>query len=242
MLMQHIRDLWQSLPVQRLETLLAGRRPLVLAPHPDDESLGCGGLLAQCAAAGIAAQVAFLTDGSHSHPGSTAYPPQRLASVRQQEARAALAILGLPEASLFWIDVEDTRLPAVGPEAEAIIARLTAICEQSGCTLLLSPWRHDPHCDHEAAATIAEALALRKGFSLMSYPVWGWTLPDSHEASPPRAGFRLDITQELSLKQRAIRAHATQYGSVITDSPDGFTLPEQLLSVFRRRHETFLIP
>ncbi|HEX3983663.1 MAG TPA: PIG-L deacetylase family protein [Acidisoma sp.] len=240
--MNHLRGLWENLPVQTLETTLAGRCPLVLAPHPDDESLGCGGLLAQCSAAGIPAQVAILTDGSHSHPGSASYPPPRLASVRHEEARAALAILGLPETSLFWIGAEDTRLPATGTEAEAIIAWLSAICEETGCTLLFAPWRHDPHCDHEASNILAATLAERTGLALMNYPVWGWTLPDSHDAPPPQAGFRLDITQQLPLKEKAIRAHATQYGGVVTDAPDGFALPEELLSVFRRPYETFLVP
>lgn len=241
MLMHDIRALWDSLPVQSLDSLLAGRRPLILAPHPDDESLGCGGLLAQCARAGISAQVAILTDGRHSHPGSLAFPPSHLAAVRRQEASEALTILGLPLSNLFWIGAEDTRLPGSGAEAQAIVASLAEICTQTKCGLILSPWRHDPHCDHEAAAELAVMLAERMGLPLASYPVWGWTLPDDHVAVPPQSGIRLDISSEVTLKQSAIRAHATQYGGVITDSPDGFTLPERLLSVFRRPYETFLI-
>jgi LmbE family N-acetylglucosaminyl deacetylase len=149
--------------------------------------------------------------------------------------------LGLPLSNLFWIGAEDTRLPGSGAEAQAIVASLAEICTQTKCGLILSPWRHDPHCDHEAAAELAVMLAERMGLPLASYPVWGWTLPDDHVAVPPQSGIRLDISSEVTLKQSAIRAHATQYGGVITDSPDGFTLPERLLSVFRRPYETFLI-
>ena len=75
----------------------------------------------------------------------------------------------------------------------------------------------------------------------MSYPVWGWTLPDDVEIDEPRStGFRLDITSIASVKQKAIMARATQYGGVILDDPDGFTLPDELLDVFRRPLETFL--
>jgi LmbE family N-acetylglucosaminyl deacetylase len=241
MRMMEVKDAWTHLPVVTLERLLEGRVPLVLAPHPDDESLGCGGLLAQCAAAGIPAQVAILTDGSRSHPGSRTHPPARLAAVRRAEAETALGTLGLPAQALHWIAAEDTRLPQTGGAAEAIRARLSAICARTGCTLLLSPWRHDPHCDHEAAAELAANLAAERGLSLLSYPVWGWTLPDDAErAVAAPAGMRLEITDQLPAKRCAIRAHATQYGDAITDSPEGFTLPETLLSVFRRRHETFL--
>lgn len=241
MRMAEVREAWNALPVVTLESLLGGRVPLILAPHPDDESLGCGGLLAQCAAAGIAAQVAILTDGSHSHPGSLSHPPARLAKLRRVEAETALAALGLTAQSLHWIGAEDTRLPATGDAADAILARLMEICERTGCTLLLSPWEHDPHCDHEAAAAIAARLAAARDITLLSYPVWGWTLADDSERHVPQpTGVRLEITDQLSAKRSAIRAHATQYGAVITDSPAGFVLPETLLSVFRRRHETFL--
>jgi LmbE family N-acetylglucosaminyl deacetylase len=241
MRMTEIKEAWNRLPVVTLDRLLDGRVPLILAPHPDDESLGCGGLLAQCAAAGIPAQVAILTDGSRSHPESLTHPPARLAEVRRAEAETALATLGLPAQSLHWIAAEDTRLPHTGGAAEAIVARLAAICDRTGCTLLLCPWGHDPHCDHEAAAAIAAQLLVQRGMPLLSYPVWGWTLPDDAERDVPLpVGMRLDITDQLSAKRCAIRAHATQYGGVITDSAQGFTLPETLLSVFRRRHETFL--
>lgn len=241
MRMMDVKLAWTRLPVVTLDRLLGGRVPLILAPHPDDESLGCGGLLAQCAAAGIAAQVAILTDGSRSHPGSASHPPARLAAARRAEAETALGTLGLSPQALHWIAAEDTRLPQAGGAAEAILARLAAICERTGCTLLLSPWGHDPHCDHEAAAVLATRLAAARGMPLLSYPVWGWTLPDDADRDLPEpAGMRLEISDQLLIKRCAIRAHATQYGNVITDSPQGFTLPETLLSVFRRRYETFL--
>ncbi|MCB8883654.1 PIG-L family deacetylase [Acidisoma cellulosilytica] len=242
MLMREVRAAWEKLPLVDLETLLGGRTPLILAPHPDDESLGCGGFLAQCAAAAIPTQVAILTDGSRSHPGSVTYPPSRLAAVRKQEALKALMVLGLPENSLCWIGAEDSSLPLSGQEAENILARLTDLCDRTGCNLVLCAWGQDPHCDHEAAATIAEVLTRRLRLPLMSYPVWGWTLADTCDCPAPGQGFRLAIGQEMPLKQKAIRAHATQYGGLITDSPDGFTLPGHLLSVFERPYETFLIP
>ena len=79
-----------------LDDIIGGGTCLILAPHPDDESLGCGGLIAACVAAGRPPLVAVLTDGAGSHPNSRTYPPDRLRAVRAQEVRTAVGMLGLP--------------------------------------------------------------------------------------------------------------------------------------------------
>jgi len=81
---------WRALPTGTLEEVAGSGTCLVLAPHPDDESLGCGGLIAACCAAGRPPVVAVLTDGSGSHPGSRAFPPTRLAAIRKAEVTAAV--------------------------------------------------------------------------------------------------------------------------------------------------------
>lgn len=243
MLMRDIRAAWQALPVRTIEEMLGGRLPLILAPHPDDESLGCGGMIAQCADRGIAVQVAVLTDGSGSHPGSRSHPPARLACLRRAEVAEALSILGQPPTCLHWIGAEDTHLSSTDILAKELSAKLRAILRATGCSLIIAPWGFDPHCDHEAAQAIGWQLAQQSGIPVLSYPVWGWTLPDDKELPVNSvAGLRLDVTQHHHVKQQAIAAHATQYGNTITDSPDGFVLPERLLSVFRRPYETFLLP
>jgi LmbE family N-acetylglucosaminyl deacetylase len=238
--MRTVRDIlagFEALPVAGIETVLGGCRPLILAPHPDDESLGCGGLIAASCAAGLAPVVAILTDGAASHPGSRTYPPRRLAAVRAAEALAALAILGLPADRLFLLRQPDTRLAA----HEGVIDRLLSIAAREGCGVVIGPWAGDPHCDHEAAAAIAEAVAARGGMRLLSYPVWGWLRDGGDELAETRmAGWRLDISEWREVKARAIAAHGSQYGGLITDSPDGFTLPETLLAVFARPFEVFL--
>ena len=71
------------------------RKILVVAPHPDDETLGCGGLVSLLAQNGSAFYIVFVTDGSASHRNSTAWPTARLAAQREQEARNALVCLGI---------------------------------------------------------------------------------------------------------------------------------------------------
>lgn len=232
----------EALPLRSFTEAFGARRALVLAPHADDESLGCGGLIATAVSAGVAPQVVILTDGAASHPGSRTYPPDRLAALREAEAAAAVRCLGLDRQNLHFLRFPDTRLPAAGPDLAGAVARLQSLGEAAGCGVILAPWAHDPHCDHEAAARIAAALAARTGWPLFSYPVWGW-LRDGADELPDGAritGFRLDIGAHLAAKQAAIAAHASQYTELITDSPDGFRLPPDLLAVFSRPYEVFV--
>jgi LmbE family N-acetylglucosaminyl deacetylase len=227
----------KSLPDADLDVILCGARPLILAPHADDESLGCGGLIAACCAQGLQPFVVILTDGTGSHPGSKQYPPERLRQVRAGEARQAVATLGLEPENLMFFDYPDTALPA-GPPVSAKVALLA---REQGCAVILAPWMHDPHCDHEAAAIVAREAARAANCRLLSYPVWGWLLPPEQSLPVDEvAGFRLPIGSHLEVKRNAVAAHASQYSDLITDSPDGFRLPPELLSVFERPYEVFL--
>ncbi|PPQ28896.1 PIG-L deacetylase family protein [Rhodopila globiformis] len=233
---------WRVLPVSNLDTIIGNGTCLVLAPHPDDESLGCGGLIAACVAADRAPLVAFLTDGAGSHAGSRAYPPARLRTVRAQEAREAAAALGLPAHRLVFLEQPDTAAPHHGPAFDAVVAKLlTLVRQEAACTAIVAPWRHDPHCDHEAAAIVAAAVAGTVGIRSVAYPVWGWTLPaDTALPEAPGAGWRLDVAAFLAAKRRAIQAHRSQFGGLITDDPNAFSLPADLLSIFDSPCETFL--
>jgi LmbE family N-acetylglucosaminyl deacetylase len=227
----------ERLPDAELDTLLGGERPLILAPHADDESLGCGGLIAACCERGRPPFVVILTDGAASHPGSTQYPPERLRQLRAEEARKAVAKLGLASENLAFLNYPDTALPT----SRAISHRVAMLARDQGCTVILAPWLHDPHCDHEAAAVIARDVAAAAQCRLLSYPVWGWLLPPGHEIPVDEvAGWKLPISAHLAAKHSAIAAHASQYSNLINDSPSGFRLPPELLAVFARPYEVFI--
>src|SRR3984957_15932934 len=132
---------FEALPLRDL-TALEGKTPLILAPPPDDESLGCGGLIAACCRARILPQVAILTDGAASHPGSTPYPPARLAARREAEARTALGILGLPPEHSVFLRFPDTAMPRGGDAYEAAVAALAARCKAQ--SIVLRPWGEGP--------------------------------------------------------------------------------------------------
>ncbi len=232
---------FRALPVGTLDQIVPGTA-LVLAPHPDDESLGCGGLIAEACRAGRPPVVVIATDGAGSHPNSPTWPAPRLRARRESETRDAIACLGLPPGRLAFLRLPDTRAPTEGPEFEQAVDRLAALAAAHGCDTVLAPWRHDPHCDHEAAWRMAEVLAARAGYRLLAYPVWGWLIPpDTLLDAPAAAGWRLPIAPHLPAKNRAIRSHQTQYGALIDDDPDGFRLPPALLSVFEAPFEVFLL-
>jgi LmbE family N-acetylglucosaminyl deacetylase len=234
---------WRALPAGTLDEVVKGETCLVLAPHPDDESLGCGGLIAACCAAGRPPVVAILTDGSASHPGSRAYPPKRLAELRAQEVKEAVGHLGLPVERLIFLGARDTLAPRTGDAFARVTRHLAAWLTAFDCCTIFVPWRHDPHTDHEAAALIGEAAARVTNVRLLAYPVWGWTLPADNTVQDHRVGgWRLEITAHLHVKHRAIAAHASQYGALIDDDPAGFELPADLLRVFHEPWETFLLP
>jgi LmbE family N-acetylglucosaminyl deacetylase len=227
----------EHLPGADIDTILGGERALILAPHADDESLGCGGLIAACCKRGQPPVVVILTDGAASHPGSKQYPPARLRQLRKEEARQAVATLGLASENLVFFNYPDTALPTGWSVSE----RVAALARVRGCKLILAPWLHDPHCDHESAAILAREAARLARCRLLSYPVWGWLLPPDHPLPVKQvAGYRLPIAAHLQAKQRAIAAHASQYSTLIDDSPEGFRLPPELLSVFERPYEVFL--
>ncbi len=232
----HVFTALAALPEAGIETILAGRRPLILAPHPDDESLGCGGLIQAACAIGLAPIVAILTDGTKSHPDSRIFPARRLRALREAETLRAVKLLGLPETNVLFLRYEDTKLPRSGDGLDRAVNRVRHLARDKKCPLLIAPWACDPHCDHEAAAAIAAAT----GLPVLSYPVWGWLRDGADEVAPPRGGFRLNIASFMPRKQAAIAAHESQYGDLIKDSPKGFRLPAGLLEIFSSPHETFI--
>lgn len=163
------------------ESAWAEARWLVLAPHPDDETLGAGALIATQAAAGRLAAVVFLTDGAASHPHTDATSRARLIALRRDEACAALAELcdGRPPEIVF-LDWPDAQTDAVDEVvAGRDIGRLVDLCDTGGVTALAVTGRHEPHCDHVAAARLARAVvnATTRPLELFEYLVWAPTPP-----------------------------------------------------------------
>ena len=139
------------IPSITAEALLAGGPVLVLAPHPDDESLACGALLAAAFSAPGGPRhthVVCLTDGAASHPGSQIVSPGDLARIRRREIETAVIRLGDAAADVTWIGAPDGALAAT-PD---IVGRVTKVARDCEAGLVLAPSALDPHCDHVAGA------------------------------------------------------------------------------------------
>lgn len=234
---------WRALPEVTLDAVCGAGDPLVLAPHPDDESLGCGGLIARVVAEGRAPLVVVLTDGAGSHPGSAEFPPARLAALREAETLEAVRALGLGAERVVFLREPDTRAPREGAALDAVADRLCGLLERHRCTALLASWAGDPHCDHLAADRAARLAAARGGVAHWAYPVWGWTLPE--DAALPggaASGGRLDVGAFADARRLAVAAHRSQHGLVVGDDPGGFVLPRALLHHFEGPWEVFLRP
>ncbi len=232
---------FRAAPFADIGAVTDGGPLLVLAPHPDDESLGCGGTIAAATAHGIAVHLAVLTDGTGSHRGSRCYPPARLKALRAAETRAAAAALGLAPAQVTFLEAIDSQAPTEGAAFDALVRRLAGLIDRLHARCVLTTWRHDPHCDHEAAALLGAAAAQATGARLLTTPVWGWTLPDAMLLPGPiPAAVRLDIAAHLPAKRRAIAAHVSQTTGLIDDAPDGFRLDPRFLALFARPWEVMI--
>src|SRR6476620_8399822 len=130
--------------------ITALRRLIVVAAHPDDESLGAGGLIAEAAARGAEVTVIVATAGEASHPQSPTHGPQVLADIRRSEVRAAVAALSR-SVVVRQLDLGDGRL---ADRIAELIAEIRLVVDGSGgddgCWLV-APWLGDRHPDHAAA-------------------------------------------------------------------------------------------
>ncbi|MGB7392840.1 MAG: bifunctional PIG-L family deacetylase/class I SAM-dependent methyltransferase [Pricia sp.] len=217
----------------------------VLAPHPDDESLGCGGLIAMLSERGARVSVIFVTDGSASHTSRT-HPKKVLRGLREREAAEACAELGVSNDDIHFMREQDSGLPHLPKDREKELQEsIAAIVERVDTTTLAVPWRRDPHPDHIAVYRLAERIitALPSRPIMLEYPIWLWTNGKSEDwpTIDETAPFRLDISKVMSIKKRAIQKHASQFGGIILDDPNGFSLSREQLAPFMRDKEFFFV-
>ncbi|MBD2702450.1 PIG-L family deacetylase [Spirosoma sp. BT702] len=231
-----------AVPLPDLRTIGSS---FVIAPHPDDESLGCGGTLAQLRAEGYAVHVVFVSDGTMSHPNSTAYPADRLRDLRESEAREALQRLTIDPESSTFLRYRDRQVPtqeAAGFSETAM--QMAALIDLHKPSTVFMPWRRDPHPDHRACWQIGHE-ALRQCSCkprVLEYLIWLWELGDPAAMPSPDEIMVWSVPIDSVLEQRnqAIAAHRSQVSRLIDDDPTGFYLSPELLRHFEKPRELFL--
>ena len=150
---------------------LTGCRGLiVVAPHPDDETLGLGATAAHLVASGIEVQVVSVSDGGAALPGASAADRTLLQTTRRGELLKATGVLGIPgPRSLGFPDGQ------LADHEDRLTDVFVQILEDAAPgTWCAATWRGDGHPDHEAVGRAAAAACGRTGVTLVEYPVWMW--------------------------------------------------------------------
>lgn len=165
------------------------RRVLALAAHPDDETVGCGGLLALLADAGAQVDVCFATDGEGTI-GST-LPADEIARRRRVEAEAACRVLGTRPPR--FLGHPDGHLAA---HADALAADVRRLIEELRPEAVIAPWELDGHPDHRAVHAAVPA----------GLPLWGY---ESWTPLPP--GWIVDVSSVFARKEAALACYETAH-------------------------------
>lgn len=233
----------------------SGRSYLIVAPHPDDETFGCGALLARLAEAGTPVEIAIVTDGRGSH-ASKAITPDELAAVRATECVEACRLLGIDVARIHQFGIEEGSLAG---HATDVVSRLVELIDASQATDVFVPSSLDWHGDHVAVNQAAtQAVGQRPGVRIFDYPVWFWAdgpwLTRNGASFPRRLwAFVADplVTlrtlrpvvirpgeRHLEAKRAALHAYRSQVSN-LTGEDDWATLDESFLDDFLGSAEMF---
>ncbi len=235
------------------ETATVGQRSaLVLAPHPDDETLGCGATILRKVAAGTRVTIAVVTDGQHSHD-SPYLPPARLAALRRVEMSEAARRLGLTDADVVWGGFVDGELRHHLDDVLTFVAGLLTSLRPDEVYVTSAD---EPHPDHAALGQAARrAVSAADGpVRLWEYPVWLWgswplrkgerlgSLAQALRLVAGRRASKVRADEYLPGKLHALQAHACQLArpAEVPETADWPVLPAGLLAAAAEPYELFL--
>lgn len=212
---------------------------LVFAPHPDDETLACGGTIAKKVRQGEDVHVVFLTDGRNSHLhalGICSDPaPGELAPIRKQEAGEATKVLGVKPENLVFLDIEDSSL---GPKSKVAEDKVRQILLDLLPHEVYYPDEADLHRTHRATCEVVEAALSRLDFSPERYQYVVWADEAGYRGNKARQ-IAVDVTETLHLKKRAINEYRSQI-TVYSKQQSRPVLTDSFLRSFLDDHERFI--
>jgi N-acetylglucosamine malate deacetylase 1 len=178
-------------------------RALVVAPHPDDEALGCGGTMAVMSDAGAELTVLWASDGGATR--GTGHPPEVLAEMRRDEAKRSAQILG---ARPRFLGLDDGRL---GEQHDELVAGLRDAIGTLDPEVVFAPWLLDGTADHLAVSSaLGEALE-DGGPQVWGYEVWTALTPNRF----------VDVTKAINRRRQAVAAHETAAAALDLTAGEG---------------------
>jgi LmbE family N-acetylglucosaminyl deacetylase len=188
------------------------KRIIVFAPHPDDETLGCGGTIAKKIAEGYEVLIVVMTDGRfllQKNSRTDSYPtPEQVKEIRRAEVLRATKILGVPEKNVIFLDFVDGTLKENEKAAEE---KIIMVLKKFLPLEVYFPYEKDNHIDHKATNRI-----VRKVFEKLNLmpKMYGYSIAQKFARVGPIIEFFLnffyhnivyvDISKFLSLKREAV--------------------------------------
>jgi LmbE family N-acetylglucosaminyl deacetylase len=200
---------------------------VVFAPHPDDETLGCGGAIMKKIKEGYGLFIVFMTNGAsgsdYSHYGMTSgLTRQELKEIRKQEAKNACDILGVDSRNLFFLDFEDRTLMR---NREAAQEKVTEILRMLSPVEVYFPHKKDQNNDHLATNSIVKRSFenLPKQPAKYEYVIWAlsemsrrarfWVSIKDKMGTLSEDGssrVNIDVLEFLRLKRKALDEYKSQ--------------------------------
>lgn len=144
------------------------RRIIVFAPHPDDETLGCGGTIARKTNEGYEVVVVVMTDGRHALKslGISSPTPEELRIIRREEITKAIGCLGVSDQNLLFLDFVDGTL---GEHVQEAVKKVRVLLKEYSPSEVYFPHAKDINVDHQAASFIVNGSIAEMGLSVSGY-------------------------------------------------------------------------
>ncbi len=212
---------------------------IVVAAHPDDETLGTAGLMHRVARAGGRVCVILATDGEASHSDSSTHGPDQLRLQRVSEFGRALEQIA-PGISVVRLGLHDGQLKHAIPRLRDGIHAVVAAVD--GPVTLAATWSEDGHGDHRAVSEASSAVALATGARLLEYPIWLWHWASPEDQVVPWSHFTVVMLDraEQAVKSRAIAEYRSQTHPLSNLTGDETLLHPGFLEHFTRPMEVFV--
>jgi LmbE family N-acetylglucosaminyl deacetylase len=200
---------------------------LVVAPHPDDEIMGAGGLIHTWAGMGRSVTVLSVTDGEASIPERP-----NLDLIRREELKEALRKLSATHVSVVRLGIPDGHVADFQNKLRNAILLLI-----EPAMTMIAPYERDGHPDHDVVGSICCEIARTRGIPLARYPIWSWQRADPNEFREVSWGkFPLDS------EARRAKTHALQcFTSQLEADAHNPTIPQHALNYFQRSYEAFVL-
>jgi len=226
--------------------LTGSGRILVFAPHPDDETWGCGGVIAKRISQGFEVIVVVMTDGRYAFSevlGIESDPtPEELTLIRRKEVMSATGILGVPSDNVLFLDFVDGKLNEFEKEAEEKVA---GILKKSAPVEVYFPYRKDCHPDHRATNQIVNSCLLKVG---STSPRYQYSIERTHSRLGPiidkiqnlfrRNMINVDVSDFLHLKDKAAKEFKSEISVISSKQERPLT---NKISKYLKKTETFYV-